>query len=209
MEQYQSEEKVELENYLRVILRRKWIIIIVAIICLMTGLFRVLRTPAIYEATSTIQIEQSDSHSASNMPIILPVAFGNYGNIDSEIEIIKSRAIREKIVKKFHLDQKIYDISGKIKPEISNVKISEDLKDKEFKIKFINNREYNIQVEKKEAIVRGKLNKPFRNKNLSFILSCEKVKKGDSFKFMVEDLKGRKSKNSHKHRKDKCKRYKP
>lgn len=154
----------------------------------MTGLFYVLRTPAIYEATSTIQIEQSDSHSASNMPIILPVAFGNYGNIDSEIEIIKSRAIREKIVKKFHLDQKIYDISGKIKPEISNVKISEDLKDKEFKIKFINNREYNIQVEKKEAIVRGKLNKPFRNKNLSFILSCEKVKKGDSFKFMVEDL---------------------
>ncbi|MEA1994730.1 MAG: polysaccharide biosynthesis tyrosine autokinase [Campylobacterota bacterium] len=174
MEQYQSEEKADLENYLRVILKRKWIIIIITIICLIVGLFYVLRTPAIYEATSTIQIKQNNSPSASNTPFILPVAFSNYGNIDSEIEIIKSRVIREKIVKKFHLDQKIYDISGKIKPEISNVKIDKNLRDKEFKIKLAGDRDI--------------INKPYKTKGLSFLLTCRNVNKGDSFKFMVEDL---------------------
>jgi uncharacterized protein involved in exopolysaccharide biosynthesis len=71
MEPYKVVEEVDLKNYLRVILKRKWIIIIVAIICLMVGLFHVLRTPAIYEATSTIQIKQNNSHSASNIPIYL------------------------------------------------------------------------------------------------------------------------------------------
>jgi len=187
VEQYRAEEEIELKDYIRVVLRRRWVVVTVIIICLMGGLFYVLKTPAIYEATSTIQIKKDNLPSASDMPAILPVALSSYGDIDSEIEIIKSRAIREKVVRKFHLDQKIYDISGKIKPEISNVKISEDLKNKEFKVKFINDKEYNIQVEK-GAIARGKLNKPFQSRNLSFILFCEKVKKGDSFKFMVEDL---------------------
>ena len=171
MEQYKVEEKPDLENYLRVILKRKWIIIIVTIICLMVALFRVSRTTAIYKATSTIQIKQNNSPSASN---ILSVGFSNYGNIDSEIEIIKSRAIREKIVKKFHLDRKIYDISGKIKPEISNLKIDKNLRDKEFKIKLVEDGDI--------------INKTYKTKGLSFMLTCRNVNREDSFKFMVEDL---------------------
>lgn len=94
-----------LSDYLNILMRRKWILIASSLIILLsTAIFTFTATP-IYEASTTIQIEDKKGprFSLSEFPIKLD--FRQFDPLMTEAEIIKSRTIIGRVIKGFPSDK--------------------------------------------------------------------------------------------------------
>ncbi|MEA1927047.1 MAG: polysaccharide biosynthesis tyrosine autokinase, partial [Candidatus Auribacterota bacterium] len=94
------DEEVDLRSYLSVILRRKWLIGIVAGVVLLGVIVTTLMTAPVYESKSTIQIYKKGGDSP-NIASLLEESFVTGGSlpkamIQTQVEILKSRTVSEK-----------------------------------------------------------------------------------------------------------------
>ena len=94
-----TEEKIDIREYISVILRRKWLILVIFIPIFFFSVYRTSRKPPVYEAKATIIIKQLSSSFPG-------VGFGSIGYgritfITNHVLILQSRALMEKIAESF------------------------------------------------------------------------------------------------------------
>jgi len=102
-----KKKEIDLMNYLRVILKRKWVIITFASsLILFTGIFSFLARPK-YKATATLLIEEGTSKILN---IDETFGFGYQSSVvrdlrffNTELELLKSRSLAERVAKKMKL----------------------------------------------------------------------------------------------------------
>ena len=99
----EEEREIDIADYLWVILRRKWIIISSFLIVTITVLGVNFWMTPIYEARTTLWIEKGGTASLLPEMMGLPAV----GELETQAEILKSRAIAEQVVKRLNLDKKI------------------------------------------------------------------------------------------------------
>ncbi|MCD6486999.1 MAG: polysaccharide biosynthesis tyrosine autokinase [Syntrophobacterales bacterium] len=97
------DEEVDLRSYLNVILRRRWLIGIIAGIVLLGVIVATLMTAPVYKSTSTIQIYEKGGSSTS-IESMLEETFAGGGGltkaaIQTQVEILKSRTVSERAAK--------------------------------------------------------------------------------------------------------------
>ncbi len=107
-------EEISLRDYLSVILRRRWLIGIIALVVFLGVIIATLAAAPVYESRSTIQIYQK-SGGSTNLETLLEESFTGGGSlpkamIQTQVEILKSRTVSEKAAK-----SSLYQI--RIKPE--------------------------------------------------------------------------------------------
>ncbi len=95
-----SEKQVDFRSYLSVILRRRWLISIVAGVVLLTVIVKTLRSAPVYRSQSVIQICKKGG-SSSNLKSLLEESFFAGGSlpmtmIQTQVEILKSRTVSGK-----------------------------------------------------------------------------------------------------------------
>jgi len=95
-----EEEEMSLQDYIRVLFKRKWTIFIVIITALLAVLIVNFFTLPVYKATTTILISQSSAQQSifggvRNNPI-----FGGADEIDTQIEILKSYSIAQGVAER-------------------------------------------------------------------------------------------------------------
>lgn len=97
------EEEVSLHDYLWVISKRRWIIAFSFLLFTATTIVASLLITPIYEAETTIWIEEMDTSSLFPTMAGLPVS----GELKTQCEVLKSRIIAEEVVKRLGLDKKM------------------------------------------------------------------------------------------------------
>ncbi len=211
-----EEKEVHLRDYLIVLHRRRYVVIISFLaIFLFTVIFSLFRTP-VYEAETTIYLEEGSKSGGFLGDIGL---LGPGSTIGAEIEVIKSRSIAEKVVGDLGLDVRIDDdpypslfsmmIFGKgytaggvegrriksiyIHPdgyyEIFQLKLSPVYREKELYIEFVNNEGGFVVKDKKgNEIARGESGKPLEENGISLILVNSSTPKGHRVKLKKVDF---------------------
>ncbi|OGB65308.1 MAG: hypothetical protein A2Y94_01355 [Caldithrix sp. RBG_13_44_9] len=108
--QQPEEEQVSLQDYLRILYRGRWIIIISFLVVMIATVYLTFTTPKVYEAVGTLIVESQGSMERNLFD------FAYSGNqttlITNQVEILKSRKLAEKVVRT--LEEDVYRDSLKI-----------------------------------------------------------------------------------------------
>lgn len=92
-----GEKEVDLLEYWRVIVKRKWTVIGAFVIVLLTGLMATLLTTPIYRATATVQIERQ-AMRVVNVPGVEPIeAPYDREFYETQFQLLRSRSMAEKV----------------------------------------------------------------------------------------------------------------
>lgn len=98
------EEQIDLRDYLRVILKRKWTVITLFVVIVVTvGIHSFTATP-IYQATTRLVIEKENPNVVSIEEVMAVDASGS-DYYQTQYKIIESRTVARQVIKRLHLDK--------------------------------------------------------------------------------------------------------
>lgn len=116
--------QLELGQYLRMLRRNKWVIILTVILCLGAGYYVAKTTEPVYSATAKIladpyqpNADREEQHIASAMVFLF---------FETQYEIIQSRAIAETVVDKLNLVERTREERRQNQPVLSFVKVAKN-----------------------------------------------------------------------------------
>ncbi len=112
-----------LEDYIEVLLRRKWIVILaVGTIFITTMVLTFLQTP-IYEASTTLHLKKRETGRGAEVIFGELPTFTTQTEINTQIEILKSRSTMEEVAKRLHLlknpENSIHQVAQSLRNRIS------------------------------------------------------------------------------------------
>lgn len=96
------EEQIDLRDYLRVLMKRRWIILCIFFVVVLTVAVNTYTAVPIYRATARIQIERQQTNPFSNRPI-MPYYGMAMEYYQTQSKIITSRAVADKVVRRLNL----------------------------------------------------------------------------------------------------------
>ncbi len=108
-----NQRSVDVTKYLRVVLRRRWIILITFVAVVLAFGAYLLRSPKIYQATSSIIIDNSAPRYLDNNQVQEVVDSGtgmywyNKEHYETQYKVIVSRAVSKRVVAKLGLDNDV------------------------------------------------------------------------------------------------------
>ncbi len=105
-------EVMKLQDYIQIILRRKWIVIAAFITVFITSVIYTINSDPVYEASATVLVN-TQGKSQGGLLLFDPTGFGVTQNLNNELEILKSRSVANAVAKKL-LQQKYYENSNEI-----------------------------------------------------------------------------------------------
>jgi len=175
-----TEKQVHLYDYLEVLHRRKSVVIIFFTVLVAAVIISTYSMTPVYESTAKILIAEQE---AWEVPTILTEFTGmRVPKIQSEIEVIKSRTLAEKVVRKLNYDVNVFAFSNGLDPQLSNISVPDDAINKTFTVKFQDGERFTV-ADENDVIGRGILASPFAGSTgVSFTIQKANAKKGSSFK---------------------------
>jgi len=97
----EQEQQVTLNDYLRILYRGRWIIVLSFLVIFLATVIFTFTTDPVYEASSTVIIESSGAMAQSFFDLNY---FGNQNTlVSNQMEILKSRTLAERVVKRLDL----------------------------------------------------------------------------------------------------------
>ena len=100
----QEQEQIDLRDYLRVMLKRRWTIITVFAIIVITVAIHTYTATPIYKATTRLIIEKENPNVVSIEEVMAVDASGT-DYYQTQYKIVESRAVARKVVKRLHLEE--------------------------------------------------------------------------------------------------------
>ncbi|MEA2040481.1 MAG: polysaccharide biosynthesis tyrosine autokinase [Thermodesulfobacteriota bacterium] len=99
----QEQEQIDLRDYLRVILKRRWTIIAVFAIIVMTVAIHTFTATPIYKATTRLVIEKENPNVVS-IEEVMAVDSSGTDYYQTQYKIIESRTVAREVIKRLHLE---------------------------------------------------------------------------------------------------------
>jgi succinoglycan biosynthesis transport protein ExoP len=112
---FQEESKAHLRDYLRVILRRKWIVITFFVIAVTTALLGTFMTTPIYRASLTMKIDK-DNPNVVNFKDVYEAGRSEDSYYQTQFKILKSRNLAKRVIRTMKLDQNPH-FAGYVPPQ--------------------------------------------------------------------------------------------
>ncbi|MBI5182956.1 MAG: polysaccharide biosynthesis tyrosine autokinase [Nitrospinae bacterium] len=161
-----------LKDYIGLILKRKWIVITTFLTLLTSAVvFSSLVTPT-YEASTTVRVEEKKGEIIGiSEPLLIPKGLSP---IETEMEIIKSRTLAEKVVRDLQIDKEIVKSLKGVKFSISPIEVYDLVEPGRYTIKFTDsNRSFVLLYS--------------RNDILSYLYEGTRGILGDNISFYLHD----------------------
>ena len=107
-------EEFHLRDYLHVILKRKWIVIAFFISVVVTTTILTFFMVPVYQATVTLKIDNQSNNALAGLAQLSSNTSNEY--IITQLELLKSRALAEKVVKNLNLDknERFFPVQSKL-----------------------------------------------------------------------------------------------
>ena len=100
--EWQEAEKIQIRDYLDVIVRRKWLIITVLMLVFLSTLIFTLSTPKIYEASAVIEVSQ-EIPQVTKFEEVLGSEVQAREFYETQVDLIRSKPIIERVNQKLNL----------------------------------------------------------------------------------------------------------
>lgn len=121
-----KQDTIDISQYIRILKRRKWTIILVTFLSLVLGIYYLSKATPIYQASAKIQADPVQPNaSAQDQYIMNSMVFLFY---ETQYEIIQSRKVAETVVDKLHLVNKYKVELEELKAEGGNKGLLDPLK---------------------------------------------------------------------------------
>jgi tyrosine-protein kinase Etk/Wzc len=176
-EQYQEhqEQEIHLSDYIDILLRRRKIFVTAFLgVFVAIALYTFLMQP-VYRASSTVYVKEENAKLSGLNQLLMP---GGDNSIQAEIEIIKSRTIAEKVVRKLNLDWNIERSSKASSCKIEDISVAHAIN--ELKLTKTGSAEFKVEDVQGRKLGEGVNGQPFRKSGLMFVVQLS-GKSGDSF----------------------------
>jgi len=95
-----------LREYMRVLIKRKWMVIAVVAGIFMAVAIASLRQTPIYEATAQIVVNKADSNVISFKDSMPVVDYYDQSDLDTEVHILQSDLLAQQVIQKLNLDRR-------------------------------------------------------------------------------------------------------
>lgn len=175
-----SDDTIHLQDYLEIILRRRFAFIIVfSAIFLSVAAYTFLMKP-VYEAMATLHVKEEKG----KLSLIEELTLNPSNPIDAELQILKSRTNAEKVVKRLHLDLNIIVENGA--PAFKLLEFTSDPDVSYFIITLTGNDSYEVADDKGNTVGNGKNGVLTQGKALTLLLDGLRGTPGDRIR--VEPL---------------------
>ncbi len=102
----QSPQQIHLSDYLNIIKRRKWVVIIIFLVIVSIVTIKTFRTKPIYKATTKIIIERTPSH-VIKMQEVLPISPREDDYYQTQYDILNGRNLAYKVINNLELNENI------------------------------------------------------------------------------------------------------
>jgi len=109
-----DETELDIRQYMSILWKGKWIIILCTLLAVAAGLSLIFTTPPAYEATAKILIVEKNISSEVFDQYIPEYTSSREVNFQTQIEIIGSRQFKEEVIKRLSLNMKPGGLEGKI-----------------------------------------------------------------------------------------------
>ena len=100
----QADDSLDLKALLRVVLKHKWLLLSVALLCLAAAVVKSLTTTPLYQATATLQIDRPQGRIVSFKDADSGQEYEDYMALPTQIELLRSRALAERVIDELNLD---------------------------------------------------------------------------------------------------------
>ncbi|MEO0094442.1 MAG: polysaccharide biosynthesis tyrosine autokinase [candidate division WOR-3 bacterium] len=167
------------QDYVDIILRRRTLIIICVIVATASALLISLNLPKVYEARVRFKLELSEAKPVFFTELYTPQ---RVDPVESELEIIRSRALSRSVVKKLGLN---FVINNHGRELFDSVQISDKFPAGKYKIKFDDNKYFSLYDDKENHIGNGIVGEISNFEGLRFLLK-ERPQK-DYLEFRILD----------------------
>ncbi|EHO39938.1 capsular exopolysaccharide family [Caldithrix abyssi DSM 13497] len=107
-----EEEVMKLQDYLQIILRRKWIVLVSFLVVFLTAVVYTINSQPVYQAQATVLVN-TQSKGQGGLLLFDPTGLGFAQNLNNELEILKSRSVANAVAREL-LAKKYYDNSQEI-----------------------------------------------------------------------------------------------
>ncbi len=168
------------QDYIDIIYKRRILIIICVIVASFSSFFISLSLPKIYEAKVRFKLELSEAKPVFFTELYTPQ---RVDPVESELEIIRSRALARSVVKKLGLN---FVINNHGREFFDSIQVSENFPLGKYLIKIENGKNFVVLNSKEEIIGRGTIGEIFNAVGLRFILK-EKPNR-DYLEFAITDI---------------------
>jgi tyrosine-protein kinase Etk/Wzc len=174
-ERHNDEQGKHLFDYVHIILRRKAVFLVVFFAIFGGAVYKSQHAVRIYEAFATLLVNDMGrfAKTADVMQMQLPLT----NPIDTEIEILKSRAFAEAVAKRLSLGWQVSDKSPGF--EFKLLEFSAE-KDASFHLELTGPNTYRLADEQGKTLGEGIGNKRLRVKGLMLLIDIIKGQKGDT-----------------------------
>ncbi|MGB9719918.1 MAG: GumC family protein [bacterium] len=152
------------QDYLDIILKRRNLVIICVVVVTFSAIIISLQLPKIYEAKVRFKLELSESKPVFFTELYTPQ---RVDPVESELEIIRSRALSRAVVKKLALN---FAASNHSRQLFDSVQVSDNFSPGKYLLKFDDSNNFSILNTKEEIIGRGVVGEIFDCNGLKFLL---------------------------------------
>ncbi len=168
-----------LQEYIDILIKRRILIIICVVVASFSALFISLRLPKVYEAKVRFKLELSEAKPMFFTELYTPQ---RVDPVESELEIIRSRALARSVVKKLALNF----LMNNHRELFDSIEVSERFSPGEYLIKMENPNDFLLYNNNGEAIGKGRVGEVYTGGGLRFILKGRPAK--DYLEFTIVDI---------------------
>ncbi|MEO0156124.1 MAG: Wzz/FepE/Etk N-terminal domain-containing protein, partial [candidate division WOR-3 bacterium] len=148
------------QDYIDIIYKRRILIIICVVVASFSAFFISLSLPKVYEAKVRFKLELSESKPVFFTELYTPQ---RVDPVESELEIIRSRALARSVVKKLGLN---FFINNHGRVFFDSIQVSEYFPPGKYLIKIEEGKDFTIYNQREEVVGRGSIGEMFSSGGL-------------------------------------------
>lgn len=167
-----------LQDYIGVLIERRWLVIICVIVATLGALVTSLNLPKIYEARVKFKLDLSETKPVFFTEMYTPQ---RVDPVESQLEIIKSRTLTRSVVKELNLN---FIVKNHNLYLFDSMSISDDSRPGKYYLKF-NDSQFSLVTKNGKEVGKGKIGEFFDNGSVKFLL---KEKPSENIQIIIKDL---------------------
>lgn len=186
--------KISIAKYFKVIWKRRWLVLITAILTGLTALVASFFVRPMFKSSTTIVLITEQTGLLSSQAVMSLMSMANLGaptTTDTELEIMTSKAVTTEVVKKLNLQVDRYylprDSNGR--QLVSEITVEKTAKPNRYYIEFIDDDgDYKLIDENNNYYGSGTVGEDFRAAGLSFLVFPANWEQGRRIQFAIASM---------------------
>lgn len=173
---------VSLGDYLRVVIRRKWAVVIIFLTTVVLATLVSLRMPKVYQTSVTVKVSQRVVGQT-----ILPTFYYDPFFLETEIEMIRSRALLTTVANRLGMTYRVAAAPPRLRDAVTKAEFAEGTPEGDLVITFSDPETFRVSFDGRRAGA-GRPGEVFEAEFGALLLETERARAGDKIVIKVQKV---------------------